>query len=119
MNQGFYIILGLIAGTLSGVLGVGGAVILIPVLVYIFGFSQHLAQGTSLAAMVPPIGFLAALHYYQNGNVKISAAILICIGFFFGGFIGAEIAHKLSGPLLKKLFGALLFFVSLKMFFGK
>lgn len=119
MNQVPYIILGLVAGTLSGVLGVGGAVILIPALIYIFGFSQHLAQGTSLAAMVPPIGLLAALHYYYNGNVKISAAILICIGFFFGGFIGAEIAHKLSAPLLKKLFGTLLLLVALRMMLGK
>ena len=119
MNQVLYIILGLAAGTLSGILGIGGAIILIPALIYIFGFSQYLAQGTTLAAMIPPAGLLAALYYYRNGNVKITVAILICIGFFFGGFIGARIAYKLPIALLKKLFGGLLLLISIKMFLGK
>ncbi|MBP7056556.1 MAG: sulfite exporter TauE/SafE family protein [Candidatus Omnitrophica bacterium] len=119
MNYILYIILGLVAGTLSGIFGIGGGVILIPGLVVLAGLTQHQAQGTTLAAMIPPIGLLAAMRYYQAGNVKISMAIFICIGFFFGGLLGANIAHFASEPILKKLFGVFLFFISMTMIFGK
>ena len=72
--------------------GIGGGAILIPALVFIFGLTQHQAQGTTLAILVPPIGLLAALRYYQSGNVKLSIAAFVCIGFFIGGLIGANIA---------------------------
>ena len=114
-----YIILGLVAGIASGFLGIGGGMILIPVLVYMFGLTQHQAQGTTLALMVPPIGLLAAMKYYFEGNVKINMAAFICIGFFVGGLIGALFVHKIADPHLKKGFGIFLFFISLKMIFGK
>ncbi|UCG34626.1 MAG: sulfite exporter TauE/SafE family protein [Candidatus Omnitrophota bacterium] len=114
-----YIILGLVAGIASGFLGIGGGTILIPVLVYMFGLTQHQAQGTTLALMVPPIGLLAAMKYYFEGNVKINMAAFICIGFFVGGLIGALFVHKVSDPHLKKIFGVYLLFISLKMIFGK
>ncbi len=119
MNQLLYILLGLIAGVLSGVFGIGGGVILIPVLVYLFGLTQHQAQGTTLAIMVPPIGLLAALRYYYSGNVKLGIAGFICLGFFIGGLAGASLIQNLSDPLLKKLFGIFLFFVSLKIILTK
>lgn len=119
MGHFLYIILGLVAGVLSGIFGVGGGVILIPALVYMAGLTQHQAQGTTLAAMVPPIGLLAALRYWQAGNVKISIAALICAGFFIGGFLGANSIQNVPDPLLKKLFGAFLFIVSLNMILGK
>jgi len=119
MNQVLYVILGLIAGVLSGVLGIGGAVIIVPALVYLFGLTQHQAQGTALALMVPPIGILAALRYYHAGNVKLGIAIFVCLGFFIGCSFGANIAHSISEPFLKKAFGALLFVISLKMIFFK
>jgi uncharacterized membrane protein YfcA len=81
MNQFLYIILGLVAGIFGGMFGIGGGTILIPVLVYMFGLTQHQAQGTTLAIMVPPVGLLAALRYWQAGNVKFSMAALICAGF--------------------------------------
>jgi len=119
MSQVLYIILGLIAGVFGGMFGIGGGSIMIPAMVYIFGFTQHQAQGTTLAAMVPPIGLLAAWRYWQTGNVKLSPAAFICAGFLVGGLIGANLVQNLSDPLLKKLFGAFLLLVSLEMILGK
>lgn len=119
MNQFLYIILGLAAGIFSGFLGIGGGTILIPVMVYIFGLTQHQAQGTTLALMVPPIGLLAAMRYYYSGNVKIGMAAFICIGFFIGGLIGAHFVQKVPEPMLKKFFGLFLLFVALRMIVGK
>jgi len=114
-----YIILGLVAGIFGGMFGIGGGTILIPALVYLFGLTQHQAQGTTLAIMVPPIGLLAALRYYYSGNVKLGMAGLICLGFFIGGLIGAHFVQNLSEPLLKRWFGIFLFFISIKMILTK
>lgn len=119
MAQILYVILGLVAGIFGGLFGIGGAVIIIPALVYLFGLTQHAAQGTTLAIMVAPIGLLAALRYYQSGNVNLSIAIFVCLGFFVGGFIGAHFVQHMPGPLLKKLFGVMLFLISAQMMFGK
>lgn len=119
MNYALYIILGLAAGIFSGMFGIGGGTILIPALVYLIGLTQHQAQGTTLAIMIPPIGLLAAWRYWQAGNVKISLAGFICLGFFFGGLIGANFIHNVSEPMLKKLFGVYLLFISLKMLLSK
>lgn len=113
------IVLGVAAGVLGGVFGIGGGVVLIPALVFFFGLTQHQAQGTTLALMVPPIGLLAAMRYYQSGNVKLSLAAFICAGFFLGGWLGAGMVQNVPDPLLKKMFGGLLFLVSLKMIFSK
>lgn len=119
MNQILYVVLGLVAGVFGGMFGIGGGTILIPALVYLFGLTQHQAQGTTLAILVPPIGFLAALRYWQAGNVKISMAGFICLGFFLGGLLGANFVQNLSDPLLKRLFGIYLLFVSVEMILGK
>jgi len=114
-----YIFLGVIAGTLSGLIGIGGGIIIIPVLIFLFGMSQHEAQGTTLALMVPPIGLLAALTYYQHGHVNLKIAALICLGFFLGGWIGAQAATSISNAVLEKIFGFVLLLISLKMLFFK
>lgn len=114
-----YMVLGLAAGSLSGLFGVGGGVVIIPGLVYLFRFTEHQAQGTSLAAMIPPIGLLAALTYYYNGYVNVKAAALIALGFFFGGFFGASFAQMLSELQMKRLFGLFLVGVGLYMVVGK
>jgi uncharacterized membrane protein YfcA len=114
-----YLVLGLFAGTLSGLVGIGGGVIIVPALIFLFKFSQHSAQGTTLALMVPPVGILAALMYYRYGFVDIKAAAIICLGFVVGGLIGARLATNLPGAILEKIFGAGLLLISLKMLFGK
>ncbi|HUT28672.1 MAG TPA: sulfite exporter TauE/SafE family protein [Sedimentisphaerales bacterium] len=119
MNVFLYVLLGLVAGIFSGLIGIGGAIIIIPVLVLLFGLSQHTAQGTTLALMVPPIGLLAAWTYYKAGFVDLKVAGLICIGFFLGGLIGAKFATKIPDDILRKIFGMALFVASLKMIFYK
>lgn len=119
MNQIVLIILGMAAGIFSGIFGIGGGTILIPALVFLFGLTQHQAQGTTLAIMIPPIGLLAALKYYYSGNVKLGMAGLICLGFFIGGFIGASIIQKFPDLYLKRLFGIFLFFIAVRMIFSK
>lgn len=119
MNCFLYILLGIAAGVLGGMFGIGGGTILIPALVFFFGLTQHQAQGTTLAIMVPPIGLLAALKYYYNGNVKLGMAGFICLGFFFGGLIGASLIQKMPDIYLKRLFGVFLLFISLRMIISK
>ena len=114
-----YVILGLAAGVLSGLVGIGGGILIIPALVFLFGFTQQTAQGTTLALMVPPIGILAAWTYYQQGYVDIKAAGLICAGFVIGGYFGAKLAVSIPKDLLQKIFGGFLLLVSLKMLFTK
>lgn len=114
-----YILLGLVAGVFSGLIGIGGGIVIVPALVFAFGLSQHQAQGTTLALLVPPIGLLAAWTYYKEGYVDLRIASLICLGFFLGGLLGAKLAVGLSNPVLEKLFGIALFLISLKMLFAR
>ena len=113
------LVLGLCAGILSGLLGIGGGILLVPALVYLFGLSQHQAQGTTLALMVPPIGLLAAYTYYQQGFVNIKIAALVCVGFFVGGLLGAKVATGIPDSLLRRIFGVALLLVGLKMIFQR
>ena len=114
-----YLLLGLITGAFSGLLGIGGAIIIIPILVLLFGLSQHTAQGTTLALMVPPIGLLAAWTYYKQGFVDLKIAGLICLGFFVGGLLGAKFATEIPDEILRKIFGFVLLAASLKMILTK
>ena len=114
-----FVFLGCAAGVLSGLIGIGGGVILIPSLIFLLGFSQHLAEGTTLAAMVPPIGILAAYVYYQNGQVDLKAAGFIAVGFLVGGFVGAKIAQQLSSETLQKVFAVVLILLGVKMLWPK
>ena len=114
-----YLLLGLTAGIFSGVIGIGGGIIIVPALVFLFGLSQHQAQGTTLALLVPPIGILAAWTYYRQGYVNLQIAAFICLGFFFGSLLGAKVATGLSDTTLEKVFGVALLLISLKMIFGR
>ena len=115
INILLYLLLGLVAGTLSGLIGIGGGVIIVPALVFLFGLSQHQAQGTTLALLVPPVGLLAALTYYRQGYVDLKIAAFICVGFFLGGLLGAKFAMGLSNVILEKVFGVALLLIAIKM----
>ena len=117
MNTILYLAIGLVGGILSGLLGLGGGVIIIPALVLLTGMSQHLAQGTTLAMMVPPIGLLAAWVYYHNKNVDIKVAIIMCISFVIGTLLSAPVANKIPQAALTRIFGVALLLISLKMIF--
>jgi uncharacterized membrane protein YfcA len=113
------IVIGIITGIMAGMLGIGGAIIMIPALVYIMGFSQQMAQGTSLAVMLPPIGILAAYNYYKAGQVNIKFAIILAICFLVGSYFGSKMAINIPQPILKKIFGVLLLLVAAKMLLSK
>jgi len=113
------VIIGLLAGILSGIVGIGGGLIIIPMLILFLGTSQHVAQGTSLAVMLPPIGFLAALNYYKAGFVEWKFALIIAITFVIGGYLGSKFAIGISPTILKKVFGALLFIAAIRMIFSR
>ncbi len=113
------IIVGIVAGLLSGAFGIGGAIIVIPSLVFILGLSQHEAQGTSLAFMIPPVGILATWNYWKAGHVNWKIALILSITFFIGAYFGSNISLNISDRMLRKLFGGLLILIALKMIFSK
>lgn len=113
------IILGGVTGVLSGIVGIGGGIIIVPALVFFLGYSQHLAQGTAVAAMVPPIGLMAAYVYYKNGNANLLSAALIALGFFVGGYFGAKIANQLPQETLKRAMGVAMVVIGAKLLFTK
>ena len=119
MNWLWFILIGVLGGVYGGFFGVGSGTILVPILVYLFGLTQHEAQGTILAMMVPPVCLLAALRYYYSGNVKVSIALFLALGFLAGGFIGAHLAQRVPDILLRRIFGAVLFLLSVKMMIGR
>lgn len=113
------VVIGIITGIMSGLLGIGGAIIMVPCLVYIMGVSQQTAQGTSLAVMLPPIGIIAAYNYYKAGHVNLKFALILAICFLVGSYFGSKISLTLSEPVLKKIFGLLLLAVAAKMLLSK
>jgi len=111
--------IGILTGVMAGMLGIGGAIIMIPALVFILGISQQTAQGTSLAVMLPPVGILAAYNYYKAGQVNIKFAIILAIFFLVGSYFGSKLALTLPQNVLKKIFGVLLLLVAIRMLFSK
>lgn len=111
----FYCVLGLLVGVLSGMVGIGGGIMIVPMLVYFGGMSQHKAQGTSLGALLAPIGVLAFWEYYKAGNVDIKAAILIAVTFTIGGYFGGRYAQQISEPMLRKIFAVMLILAAIRM----
>lgn len=111
--------IGIITGVMAGMLGIGGAIIMTPALLYFMGFSQHMAQGTSLAVMLPPIGIIAAYNYYKAGEVNIKFALILAAAFLLGSYFGSRYALTLPQAALKKIFGVLLLLVAAKMLLSK
>lgn len=113
------IVIGVAAGVLSGVVGVGGGIIMVPALIYFMAMSQHEAQGTSLAVMLPPIGLLAAWNYHKAGALNWKFAIIMALAFIIGGYFGSKIALNIDQRMLKKIFGIVMLLVSAKLILGK
>ena len=112
------IVIGFFAGVLSGVFGIGGGVVVVPALIYLAGFRQHVATGTSLAVLLPPVGIGAVLEYYRNGNVNFRAAIVIAVMMAAGGYLGAFAANRLSGPYLRLAFSVFILGLGFYLMFG-
>ncbi len=119
MNIVYLLLMGLVAGALSGLLGIGGGIIVIPALVYLLGFSQHQAQGTSIAMLLPPIGLLAFLNYYKAGLVDLKAAGILVITFLIGSYFTSKYVITIPEFTLKKIFGVFLLIYSIKLLAGK
>lgn len=108
-------IIGLLAGILSGLVGVGGGIIIVPALVFFLGFTQKEAQGTSLGLLLLPIGILAVLNYYQKGLIDVKVVGIMALTFTLGGFLGSKIALAISETALRRIFAIVLFYTGLKM----
>ncbi len=113
------IIVGIMSGLLAGVFGVGGAIIVIPALVFILGLSQHEAQGTSLAFMLPPVGILATWNYWKAGHVNWKIALILSLTFIIGAYLGSHLSINISDKTLRRLFGGLMLLIAFKMIFSK
>ena len=109
------ILVGLAAGTLSGLVGVGGGIIVVPALVFFLGFTQHQAQGTSLGLLLLPVGILAVMNYYNKGYIDLKVVGIMCIAFVLGGWLGSKLALTISQETVKKIFAVLLFYTAFKM----
>ena len=112
------VVVGLLAGVLSGLFGIGGGVVIVPALIYVAGFRQHMATGTSLAVLLPPIGFAAAYEYNRHGNVNIRAAAIIAVAVLVGGWLGAVVANRMAGPQLRLAFGVFVVGLGLYLVYG-
>ena len=111
------IIIGLAAGFLSGLVGIGGGIIIVPSLVLLLGFTQKQAQGTSLGIMLLPIGILAVIQYYKQGYLNVNYVLIVASAFVVGGLLGSKLALSLSDEKMKKVCAMILFLISLKMLF--
>ncbi len=107
--------IGLLAGVASGFIGIGGGIVIVPMLIFFLGLTQHEAQGTSLALMLPPIGILACYNYYKTGNLNITYAIVIAIFFVAGGYFGSKLSLRLSPEVVKFSFGLLMLYAAGRM----
>ena len=109
------LLIGLAAGVLSGLVGVGGGLIIVPALIFFLGFSQHQAQGTSLGLLLLPVGILAVINYYNKGNVDVKVVAIISVAFIAGGWLGSKLALRLPEDTVKKIFAVFLFYSAFKL----
>ena len=109
------IIVGLAAGLLSGMVGIGGGIIVVPALVFLLGFSQHQAQGTSLGLLLLPVGILAVMNYYNKGYIDIKVVAIMSIAFVLGGWLGSKLSLSLAQDTVKKIFAIVLFYTAFRM----
>lgn len=115
----FFILLGLVAGTMGGLFGIGGGIIIVPALVLAAGFSQQMAQGTSMVALLAPVGIFGLMNYYKDHSADLYRGALIALGFLAGAYFGSKLALSLDEALMRRMFASLLVVVGLYMFFRK
>ena len=113
------VLIGVAAGLLSGFVGVGGGLIIVPALMWLLSFSQHEAQGTSLAVLLLPVGILAVMNYYKAGQIDLKAAGVISVAFILGGYLGSKWSLVLPPETVRKIFGVIMLLGALKLIFGK
>ena len=113
------VLIGVAAGILSGFVGVGGGLIIVPALMWLLSFSQHQAQGTSLAVLLLPVGILAVMNYYKAGQIDLKAAGVISVAFILGGYLGSKWSLMLPAETVRKIFGVIMLIGALKLIFGK
>jgi uncharacterized protein len=109
------LVIGLAAGILSGLVGVGGGLIVVPALIFFLGYSQHQAQGTSLGLLLLPVGILAVINYYNKGQIDVKVVAVMSIAFVLGGWLGSKLALRLPEDTVKKIFAVFLFYSAFKL----
>ena len=119
MPQLILLAIGLVTGIFSGTFGLGGGVIIVPALVYFLKYPQHMAQGTSIAMLLPPIGILAAWKYWKAGHVQVGPVAILAVTFVIGAWLGAHISLGIPQLMMKRIFGGLLVLIGLFMVSGK
>lgn len=117
MLVAIYLFIGLVAGVCAGIFGIGGGVVIVPMLVFFAKMNQKMATGTSLALLLPPLGLMGAIAYWKAGNVDVRAALLIAAGLFVGNWAGAHVSLGLSDSVLKRAFAVLLVVVATRLWF--
>ena len=115
MQAALAIAVGLAGGGLGGLIGLGGGFVMVPLFIYVFHMSQHDAQGTSLAVLLPPVGILSVLQYYRAGHVAFSVALWAALGFLVGGWFGGAVAQTLGGPTLRRVFAIFLILAAIDL----
>ena len=113
------LLVGTLAGVFAGMFGIGGGLIIVPALALLYGMKQHAAVGTSLGALLLPVGALSAWVYWRNGNVNVKYSVLLAAGLLGGAFVGAKLVEPVSDLTLRRMFGAFLMIVSVRMLWGK
>jgi uncharacterized membrane protein YfcA len=111
--------IGLVVGVVSGLIGVGGGILLVPALIFAFGMDQKMAQGTSLAILLPPTGILAFMKYYGEGHADLKLGLLMAAGVFLGGYFGGHWAQQLPNHILRRAFATLLVIIAVRLFLEK
>jgi uncharacterized protein len=110
-----YVAIGLVAGVLSGMFGVGGGILIVPALIFFAKFPTKMALGTSLGALLLPVGLLGALTYYQSGNLNVRASLLVALGLFFGAWAGARLAQVIPAATLQRMFAAFIMIMAVRL----
>ncbi|QXP84941.1 sulfite exporter TauE/SafE family protein [Methylococcus sp. Mc7] len=113
-----FVIIGTLGGLAAGFFGIGGGLVIVPALIYWADFSQHMATGTSIAVLLPPIGLAAAIEYYRHGNVNVRAAVILAVTMLIGSWVGAYFANQIPGPYLRLMFGVFVSGVGIYLIYG-